>query len=466
MPVVVMLVAACTGAGGRRSSTASPSNATSPPAGGGSSSAPGTATPDGAADWPTYHRDAARSGYDRTMTSVKTLSTAWAARLDGAVYAEPLVVGGSVIAATENDTVYSLDSSTGSIHWRRSLGTPVPLSDLPCGNIDPLGITSTPAFDAASGRLFVVAELQRSGAIGSELFALDPATGNVVAARSADPAGSDPSVQQQRGALAVGNGRVYVPFGGLFGDCGDYHGYVVGIPTDLAGAADVYSPLQAVPSASGGAMWAPPGPVMDGSGSLYVALGNGRTSPPYDDSDSILELSPSLGLRDSFSPSEWAQDNAGDLDLGSTGPALAGGFVFADGKSGTAYLLRRGNLGGIGGQVASAIVCVAFGGDAVIGTRVFVPCVDGIRAVDVGDGTIRVAWHTPVHAATGPAVVGGGAVWSVGIDNGVLYALDQQTGAGIASLAVGSVEHFATPTLWHGLVFVPTSTGVVAVRAI
>ena len=97
-------------------------------------------------DWITYHYDQKRQGYDPTAaTASGTLSTAWQVRLDGAVYAEPLVYDDHIIVVTENDSVYSLDL-TGHVEWRRNVGTPVPLSELPCGNIDPLGITGTPMY--------------------------------------------------------------------------------------------------------------------------------------------------------------------------------------------------------------------------------------------------------------------------------------------------------------------------------
>jgi hypothetical protein len=38
-----------------------------------------------------------------------------------------------------------------------------------------------------------------------------------------------PRDQNQRGALAILGGTLYVPFGGHFGDCRQYHGFVVGI---------------------------------------------------------------------------------------------------------------------------------------------------------------------------------------------------------------------------------------------
>src|SRR5439155_7436352 len=50
-----------------------------------------------------------------------------------------------------------------------------------------------------------------------------------------DPPGMDPLTQQLRSALSLGNGRVYIAYGGLFGDCGDYHGWVAAVAADATG---------------------------------------------------------------------------------------------------------------------------------------------------------------------------------------------------------------------------------------
>src|SRR6266496_3296277 len=70
-----------------------------------------------ASDWPTYHRDNARTGDAVDLAPLGTLGVAWQATLDGAVYGQPLVVGGQILAATENDTVYALDPATGAVRW-------------------------------------------------------------------------------------------------------------------------------------------------------------------------------------------------------------------------------------------------------------------------------------------------------------------------------------------------------------
>ena len=111
-----------------------------------------------ASAWPTYGRDVARSGVAAGVATPGALTVSWRLRLDGAVYGQPLLVGALVIAATENDSVYGLDQATGQVAWRTHVGTPVPLASLPCGNIDPLGITGTPVYNQASGLVYAVAE--------------------------------------------------------------------------------------------------------------------------------------------------------------------------------------------------------------------------------------------------------------------------------------------------------------------
>jgi hypothetical protein len=412
-----------------------------------------------AADWPVYHMNAQRTGSDATFPAFGgSLAIGWSSALDGAVYAEPLVVNGSIIAATEGDSLYALNPANGAILWHTNVGTPVQLSTLPCGNIDPLGITGTPAYDSGTGSLFAVAEVTGPHHV---LFALNPATGAVLWSRDVDLAGDDPSTHQQRPALAVANGYVYIGFGGLAGDCGQYVGELVGVPTSGVGATISFR----VPTSREGAIWATGGPVIDGSGNIYVSVGNGASTTTFDGSDSVNELSPTLTLLSQFAPTSWAADNAGDADLGSLSPVLVpSGYVFIAGKSGTGYVLHQGALGGIGGQVSSGSVCTGFGGAAQNGGTIYVPCVGSLREVQVGaNGSLAVGWQS--SAGGGPPVIGGGAVWSVKVSTGQLVALDPATGATLASIAVGSVPHFVSPTLWQGQVLVGTSAGVVSINA-
>jgi outer membrane protein assembly factor BamB len=381
----------------------------------------------------------------------------WTATLDGAVYGQPLVVGGRIFAATENDTVYALNPDTGATVWSAHVGTPEPLSDLPCGNINPLGVTSTMVYDPGTNRLFAVAETT-GGA--HTLVGINAGTGAVEVQVPVEPPLGTPKAHQQRGALTLLDGRVYIPYGGLFGDCGQYIGSVVSVTTAGAGKLSY-----AVPTTREAGIWGTAGGVVDGDHLLY-AVGNGESTTGYDGSDSVIALSPDLQRTDLFAPTDWATQNAGDADLGSMTPALVGQYVYADGKAGTGYVLRRTDLGGIGGEVSDLNnACDAFGGSAVAGNTVYLPCTTGPRAVVIGDdGTARELWRASISVpAEGSPVIGGGAVWVVDYFGGVLYALDPGTGAALAQIRVGQAPNFASPTLSGDRAYVGTRTGVTAV---
>lgn len=411
-------------------------------------------------DWPVYHLDAARTGNANTALAPSgALSIAWTKKLDGAVYAEPLVVHGQLIVATEGDSLYSIDPGSGTIGWHRNLGTPVALSTLPCGDIDPLGITGTPAYDPNTNLVYAVAEVTGPAHI---LFALDADTGAVAWSLPVDLPGHDTRTQQQRAALGLASGYVYVAFGGLAGDCGQYLGNVVGVSTDGSGPMVSYT----VPAQREAGIWSPGGPAIDSSGNLYVPVGNGSSTGEYDGSDSVVKLAPDLHQLSFFAPAGWADENARDADLGSMTPALLdSGLAVIAGKGGTAYVLNQSELGGIGGEVSSASVCAGFGGAAVSGATVFLPCNGGVAAVGVSPtGQVSVAWTTSTGAG-GPPVLGGGLVWTVNISSGRLFTLDPATGKARDSVDLGPVPHFVSPTLWKDMAFVGTTTGIAAVHS-
>jgi hypothetical protein len=322
---------------------------------------------------------------------------------------------------------------------------------LPCGNIDPLGITGTPAYDPAHGVVYAVAETVGGHHI---LAAVRPTDGALVFSRTLDPLSGNPLATQQRAAILVANGRVYVAYGGLAGDCGQYIGQVLSIAADGSGTPIGW----AVPTTREGGIWAPAGPVADTDGTILVAAGNGASNTTYDGSDSVTRLSPTLTRLDYFAPSTWADDNNADLDLGSMSPVLVGGKVLIAGKRGTAYLLSPTHFGGVGGQLAQTSLCRPFGGAAVNGNVAYLPCSDGIRAVSVSGNTMTVAWHA---GPAGPPVYASGTLYTT--DGGSVVALNAATGTTRGSVAVGSLPHFASPTLSGKTVLIGTMAGVTAV---
>ncbi len=421
----------------------------------------GSATPVATfrATWPTYHADPARMGRAEGADLWSAVSRAWSSeRLDGDIYAEPLIVGDHIIAATENDSVYALDATTGSTLWHARLGDPLPGRSLPCGNIDPSGITSTPVADPASGLVYAVAFTQPGQ---HELVALDIATGDVRFRRPIDPPGADPHVEQQRSALALAAGRVYVAFGGLIGDCGDYHGWIVASRADGSGGLLSYR----IDAVRGAGIWSPSGPAIDETNSLFVATGNSDAKDTPDQGESVLRLSPDLQVLDSFTPRNWSALNHKDIDLGSTSPALlSGGLLAQIGKSGVAYLLRASQLGGLGGELTSAPICRgAYGGTAYAQPYLYVACRDGLAAIRIDDSTatLSVAWRGPSFDA-GPPILAGGAVWTADLRAGALYALDPATGQQRFRQEVGPMVHFTTPSAADGRLFIAADQRVAA----
>ncbi len=419
-----------------------------------------------AAEWFTYHGDLARSGFVGNFPSFNSAVLNWRSiALDGIVYAEPLIVGKNVLVATENNSLYDLDADSGRVIWRVNFGTPVSGGQLPCGDIDPSGITGTPVVDVSSGTIYVVAFVTPPH---HELFAVDLSNGSVKSNAPADAPGMDPRVEQERAALGLSGGIVYVAYGGLAGDCGSYHGWVVSFKTDGAGRAAFDQSYQ-IPSGFAAGIWAPSGPAVDVSGELFVATGNSGSTGAFDFGNSVIKLSPDLQRLDWFAPRNWIQLNVGDTDLGSTGPILLdSGYVFQIGKDGVGYLLNASRLGGIGGEVSSKQVCGsnqgAYGGLAYAPPYLLVPCTDGIVALQVGLGSepsFNVIWRGPNFVA-GPPVVAGETAWTVDVTNGLIYALDISDGHTLFKDSIGSVTRFTSSAIGDGQIIVAANGQILA----
>jgi hypothetical protein len=330
----------------------------------------------------TYHGSADRSGKfvvpGLTWQRAKSLHVdeKFHARFAGNVYAQPLYWRapgsntGTLLVATEENTVQALDATTGDQIWTRSLGKPVTRVALRCGNIDPLGITGTPIIDEATGSLYLDANVADSSGPRHRLFALSLKDGSVVPGWPIDVTDALRSIKQsfnsrdqnQRGALTILDGTLYVPFGGHFGDCGDYRGWVVGVSLQDPKKVTSWSTR-----ARGGGIWAP-GCITVVGRSLFVATGNTFGTSTWSDGEAVFRLAPDLhrsgDKSDFFAPSNWLALDQRDADLGGTAPIpLNAGtannrqaLVLALGKDGRGYVLDQANLGGIGGGLAAETV--------------------------------------------------------------------------------------------------------------
>jgi outer membrane protein assembly factor BamB len=438
----------------------------------GALSFPNASSSAGAGSWTVYHGDPAGTGTAASAGRVDTASRAWtSAALDGEIYGEPLVSAGRVYVATENNTVYALSAATGKVAWSRHLATPVPSGSLPCGDIAPtVGITGTPVIDPARSEIFVVADEVAQGRPAHVLTGLSTSTGQVEMTRDVDPPGADTAALLQRTGLTLAGGRVVFGFGGNDGDCAAYRGRVVAVPE--AGGPPAMFTVDAKTGQSQGAVWmGGAAPAVDARGHVWVSVGNGsvyQASRGYDNSDSVLDLSPSMRLLQYFAPAGWASDNSRDFDMSAEPVLLADGQVLLAGKSPTAYLLNGAHLGGIGGQLASlSSACDSDidGGAAAVGRTVYLPCVSGIVAVAAATSPpgLRLLWRSGTGG--GPPIVAGGLVWTIS-QAGTLFGLDPQTGQARQQAAIGTLaNHFPTPSVGAGLLLAPSANRVVAFRA-
>lgn len=298
------------------------------------------------------------------------------ARVSGHVYAQPLYwhppgsTSGMVLVATEDNTVYALDGASGREVWKQFLGRPVSRSSLSCGNINPLGVTGTPVIDPSSQTIYLDAASDKPSGPRHLVFGLSLRDGSVLPGWPIDFANAledghevfTARDQNQRGALAIFNDRVYVPFGGHYGDCGRYHGWVVGISLKQPHDVRNWSTR-----AIGGGIWAPGGVSIVGT-SLFVATGNTFGAADWSDGEAVIRLDPDLhrssDKKDYFAPSDWRELDERDADLGGSNPVALDApapngnqaLLLALGKDRKAYLLDRNDLGGIGGSLRSDTV--------------------------------------------------------------------------------------------------------------
>jgi outer membrane protein assembly factor BamB len=428
--------------------------------------------PSGPTSWTVYHGDAAGTGAAAAVTAVNTSTRVWTSpTLDGQIYGEPLVFAGRVYVATENDTVYALSAATGAVAWSAHLGSPVPSTSLPCGDITPtVGITGTPVIDPARAEIFVVADEMVNGNPAHMLTGLATATGKTEMTQDVDPAGADTAALLQRTGLTLDDGRVVFGMGGNFGDCASYRGRVLAAP-ETGGKPRIFT-VDAAGDESQGAVWmGGAAPVVDASGRVWVATGNGSVytySHAYDDSDAVLELSPTMRLLQYFAPSNWPTNNSEDLDMSTAPVLLPDGQVILAGKSRIVYLLDGAHLGGIGTQQASlgsACSNDIDGGIALAGMTVYLPCFSGIIAVRAAQSppALHLLWSSGTGG--GPPIRAAGLIWTIG-QNGTLYGLDPATGAVRQQASIGAVaNHFPTPAVAGGLMLAPAAQDVVAFAA-
>jgi hypothetical protein len=464
----------------------------------------------GAINVPEHHNHASRDGlyvdpaFTPAAAAALTRDLGFSGSISGNVYAQPLYVEGGpggramIIAVTESNNVYALDAADGSVIWQRNVGPPVQHANLPCGDIIPLGITGTPVVDLPTrALLFDAMTTPDNGATVEHLiYSMNVDTGATnsgwpVHVNTTATSGStvfNSYTQNERGALAVVGGNVYVPYGGHAGDCDIYYGWLVGVPLD-----NPTNVLAWATAARGGGSWAVGGVASDGL-NPFIATGNTFGATVWSGGESIIRFQPSPTFsnqtNDYWAPTNWVALDSGDVDLGGSGALLVdvpgatpSQLIVSLGKDGNAYLLNRTNLGGVSLPVAqahvssSAIIQAAATYRTTLGTYV-VFCgnstqLSAFRIGATSPPTITSVWTVSQGGRGSPFVTStdgasNAIVWGIGSEGDQrLHGFDGDTGAvrfsgGGANELMAGTRRFNTGIAARGRIYVANDSRVYA----
>jgi hypothetical protein len=346
-------------------------------------------------------------GLTKAMVAKMALDADFNAMFTGNMWASPLYLEngpngkGLFFAVTTGNAVYALDEATGATVWMKSIGSSPAQSGAGCGSIKPVGIISTPVIDGVAKTIYVAGAIGTSAIMRHELHALATDDGmpragwpvDVTKIKAGDLAFM-PAPHNQRSALSLVNGIVYVAYGGHVGDCGAYHGWVVGVdgkdPTKTGAWAT---------RGQGEGIWAAGGMASDGKDIFAITgnrTGSGQTDQRTTDSEQVVRISGlgqfTLDNKNLFFPTTWRAMDSSDADFGASSPVfitLAGStpsnIVVAIAKDGHFYLLDAANLGGSDGTKPLADFMVSGGGMAIRTVPAAYPGSNGMNIVFTAD---------------------------------------------------------------------------------
>ena len=218
---------------------------------------------------------------------------------------------------------------------------------------------------------------------------------------------------------------------------------------------------------SDSAIWARAGVVVEPTGNLLVATGNGKFDGKRYWGDSVLELSADAGkLLQNWTPANQDALNRDDADLGSTAPALLGdGLAVQGGKDGKLRLLDLARLNGKGGAgpvtggelqtLKTPSGAALFSAPAVwrgAGTTwLFVSDFSATAAYVLKGRGLSQVWDDSI-GGTSPVVAGG--LLYVYDPRGALRVVVPRTGKVLASLPAGP-GHWNSPIVTDGRIALP-----------
>jgi hypothetical protein len=453
----------------------------------------------------TSHNDVHRTGQNLAETILTTSNVnsvtfgkLFQSTLDGVVDAQPLYVSGVsipsqgihnvLIVATENDSLYALDASTGAQLWKVTLlaSGETASDDRGCGQVTPqIGITSTPVIwlktGTSEGVIFAVAmSKDASGNYHQRLHKVSLTTGKALVAAvdiaasypgtGEDSSGGyalfDPKQYKERSGLLLLGGVVYL---GWASHCDDapYTGWIMGYNATTLAQTSV---IDVTPNGAEGAIWgAGAGLAADSSGYIYFLDANGTFDTTLnaqgfptggDYGNAFIKLSTASGqltVSDYFTMYNTTSESDADEDLGSGGALILPDMTDANGqvqhlaigagKDSNIYLVNRDNMGkfsptddrAIYQELDGALPGGIWSMPAYYHGQVYFGAVGGpIRAFQFSKAMLSL---TPV-STTGTQFPYPGATPSIsanGTANGILWAVENNTLAVLHAYAAGNL---------------------------
>ena len=463
-PRLAVLVTACALLG----AAPVPGCKTTSPGTGGDGGGPGGGTSEH--DWPRFGFDAGRSsapGLNAGITAANVDSLVrQQVTLDGTVDASAIYLHGVTVKGATHNTFFvtttygktiAIDADSGTVLWEYT----------PSGYAGWAGTaqitTSTPVADPDRASLYAAAP---DGAIRK----LSVADGSVAWTTAITLL---PTREKIASSLNYWHGRVIATTGGYIGDAPPYQGHVAVLDAASGQLLHVWNSLCSdtlrllVPAGcaeSDAAIWGRAGAVIDTTnGQLYVATGNALWDGVTYWGDATLSLdSLATTMTGNYTPTNTAQLNTTDADLGSTSPVLmGGGLVVQGGKDGIIRLLTWSAMAGTtahqGGEaqtVSTPSGTDLFTAPAVLhGTTTMLFAADngGTKAWTLTGGQLVQAWSNG-NGGTSPVVVDGLAfVYGPG---GGLRVYDAATGNPVTTLTCGS-GHWNSPIVVDGRIALP-----------
>jgi hypothetical protein len=422
-------------------------------------------------DWTRFNWDARRSGSVSFATGITAENVSalrrHRVRLPGTVDSSAIYLHGVKVRGATRDVFFvttsygitlAIDAARGSILWKWR----------PPGYSSFVGsyriTTATPVADPSRRWIYAASPDGR-------IQKLSVATGHVVWRVSITKL---PQREKIASALNYSSGHVIATTGGYIGDQPPYQGHVAVISASSGRLLRVWNSLCSnrhrliAPSScasSDSAIWGRAGAVVvPGSGNLLVATGNGPWNGSTDWGDATLMLTKSATkLIGNYTPSNTAQLNATDQDVGSTSPVLlTSSLVVQGGKDGKIRLLRMARLRGKaphkGGELQ--LVSTPSGADLFTapavwrtktGVWMFAADNGGSAAWRLKNGRLREAWQN-ANGGTSP-IVAGGLLWVYGPGGG-LRVYRPTTGKLVTTLQAGP-GHWNSPIVVDGRVALP-----------